>query len=292
MSPKIKTRIPTDKISNQPPMDAGDARRLYLLSGLIFAAAVVFALFFQVNKGGPLREANPFLDDPYDAIGSLAVQVALLVALLSYARAMRLRAEPAQSSKAGLALRGDALVILAITVTLAGDAAAVFFRPVPPSPWRTVILVELVLMWVIDLACFLAVAVFSQRVSLPTPPADLTPGDAIDDLWILVRLPVARLRSRLPAGLVAWVERFRSDRLFARFPWLNPRLHPWRFAAALGLLVGVVILLAQLQEGLPPSLVFFVLVAILFLSAELAATLIGFALLGGFLGLRPPLKKG
>ena len=45
------------------------------------------------------------------------------------------------------------------------------------------------------------------------------------------------------------------------------------------------------QEGLPPSLKAGLLVAGIFISAELGATLLGFALFGGYLGLRPPFGK-
>jgi len=46
---------------------------------------------------------------------------------------------------------------------------------------------------------------------------------------------------------------------------------------------------AQLQEGFPPSLMIGLVVAGIFISAEFAATLVGFAILGGYLGLRPSL---
>lgn len=45
------------------------------------------------------------------------------------------------------------------------------------------------------------------------------------------------------------------------------------------------------QEGLPPSLGIGLLVAGIFISVELAATLVGFAIFGGYLGLRPAFKK-
>jgi hypothetical protein len=49
--------------------------------------------------------------------------------------------------------------------------------------------------------------------------------------------------------------------------------------------------LAQLQEGLPPSLKIGLLVAGIFISAEFVATLVGFAILGGYLGLRPSFNR-
>ncbi len=101
---------------------------------------------------------------------------------------------------------------------------------------------------------------------------------------VLVRLA----GPRLPVWLTEWVMRFGSDRLFGRLPWIDPRRHPWRFVGALGLLAGVLLVLAQLGEGLPPSLEAGLLLACIFIGGELAAALLGFALLGGYLGLRAP----
>jgi hypothetical protein len=68
---------------------------------------------------------------------------------------------------------------------------------------------------------------------------------------------------------------------------LNPRTHSWRFACALGLLGGVALAVAQLREGLPPNPVIGLLVTGIFVGAELIGTILGFAILGGYLGLRP-----
>jgi hypothetical protein len=133
-------------------------------------------------------------------------------------------------------------------------------------------------------------AVF-RGLSISPPPLNLTPADAIDDLWSLVRVPIAKGSKFFPPTLVEWVKRFNSDLLFAPMSWVNPRLHPWRFAAATGLLVGMLLIIAKLQEGLPTSLAIGLLVIGIFITVELAATLIGFAVFGGYLGLRPTLSK-
>ena len=106
-----------------------------------------------------------------------------------------------------------------------------------------------------------------------------------------MRVPVTKSSAVLPRVFVEWVKRFNSDWLFARLQWLNPRTHPWRFACTLGLLVGVGLTVAQLQEGLPPSLSIGLLVTGVFIAAELGATLLGFAIFGGYLGLRPSFNK-
>jgi hypothetical protein len=262
-------------------------QRIHRATALITFAAVVFYLFFQINKRGPFRDVNPFGQDPYDAVGSFAIQGALLIGILTYARALRLCEAPSQAAKIRLILRGNGLVLLAILVTLVADVVAEIIRPFPASFWGNVLLVELGLMFLLALTCAGALIVVFARIRTAASPRDLTPADGIDDLWTLVRVPVTKADAFLPATFVEWVNHFNSDWLFARVQWLNARTHPWRFACALGLLVGVVLILAQLQEGLPPSFKIGLLVAGIFISAEFCATLLGFAILGGYLGLRP-----
>jgi hypothetical protein len=50
-------------------IDRHTIQRIHRVTAWIFTAAILFALFFQVNKGGPFREVNPFGVDPYDAVG-------------------------------------------------------------------------------------------------------------------------------------------------------------------------------------------------------------------------------
>ncbi len=273
-------------------MTSGTIQRVHRVSVLITFAAIAFYLFFQINKGGPFRDVNPFGADPYDAVGSFAIQGALLIGLLTYACALRLRDDSAQAANTQLILRGNSLVLLAILVTLIADTIAEITRPLPPSGWGNVLRVELALMFLLALLCVVALMVVFRPIQTVPPPRDLTPADGIDDLWTLVRVPVAKASPVLPRAFVEWVKRFNSDWLFARIQWLNPRPHPWRFACILGLLVGMGLTLAQLQEGLPPSLRIGLLTAGIFISAEFGATLLGFAIFGGYLGLRPAFNTG
>jgi len=273
-------------------LDAQAIRRIHHASALVFLAALLFYLFFQVNKGGPLGEINPFAVDPYDAVGSFAFQLALLVGVLTYARALRLQSDPALASRSRFILRGNLLALFAILATLLADALAVIqtrrvLETLQVSFWGQVLLGELVGMFVLELVCIAALLAIFAPLSLPDPPRDLTPADAIDDLWALARLPVQRASRWLPQELVEWVDGFNSDRLFARIGWIDPRRHPWRFALALSLTAGLLLYVAQFQEGRPPSLPVGLLLAGIFIGAECAATLLGFALLGGYLGLRP-----
>ena len=87
---------------------------VHRVTALITLTGVVFYLFFQINKGGPFRDVNPFANDPYDAVGSFAFQGALLIGILTYARVLRLREAPEQATKTRLILRGNVLVLSAI----------------------------------------------------------------------------------------------------------------------------------------------------------------------------------
>jgi len=222
-------------------LDKRTIQRIHNVTALIALAAMLFYLFFQVNKGGPFREINPFGVDPYDAVGSFAFQGARLVGILTYARALRLWELPGLAARARLILRGDLVVFGRIPIAAAS-------------------------------------------------PSDLTPAAGIDDLRTLVRVPFLKAGGHLSRRVVAWVAGFNSDRLFARLPWIDPRPYPWRFACALGLVVGIGLVLAQLQEGLLPSLRTGLIVIGVYMSGELAATLLGIAIFGGYLGLRPPIR--
>ncbi|MFN8177828.1 MAG: hypothetical protein U0167_07870 [bacterium] len=264
-----------------------DAIRVHRVTALIAFVAVAFAVFFELGKNGPFREINPFGDDPYDAVGSFGVQVALVVAVLSYARALRWRSDASQASKARLILRGDALVLSAILITLVADGVAEMRSEEPPSSWGAVLRLLLVGMFLLVLASAVAVVRTGSRVDAPEPPSDLTLADGLDDVWTLVRIPVSRAAA-LPRGVREGLARLSSDRVFAKLPWIDPRRHPWRFAWLSGLAAGVAVAAAQLVlEGPAPRPRVAVLLALIFTAGELAATLAGFALLGARLGLRP-----
>jgi hypothetical protein len=271
-------------------MNSQIIKRIHQVTALIFAVAIIFYLFFQVNKRNPFVLGNPTANDPYDAVGSIAIQVALLVSILSYARILRMRDNPAQT-RDRLVLHGNILVLASIFITLISDAVAVFVQPIPPSIWVEVLRIELGLMFILTAVCAMTLWIVFRGLPTPIPPPHLTPADAIDDLWSLVRVPVGKAASVFPPAVVEWVKRFNSDLLFAHLPWVNPRLHPWRFTNILGLLVGVLLVIAQQLEGPPPSLAIGLLVAGIFISVELVAALLGFAIFGGYLGLRPALFK-
>lgn len=268
-------------------MKSHSLMRIHRITALILLITILFSLFFQISKAGPSRETNPFLNDPYDAVGSIAVQVALFVSFLSYARALRWSNDPAQEPKARLILRGDILVLMAIFITLCTDLAAEFAVPMPDSYGGAILRVELGGMFFLILVCGLQLWKAIKAVPTMAPPSDLSLADAIDDLWSLVQVPVMRAGSLLPASISGWIQNLNSDRIFARLHWIDPRRHALRFVALAGLFAGVLLMLGQLQEGLPPNLSLGLLVTGIFISVEFVATMLGYIIFGGYLGLRP-----
>jgi hypothetical protein len=93
---------------------------ILLLSALFFA-------FFDRSKHVPaLAAVNSFGTDPYDAVGSFGVQLAIFGALLTMLRAFRpYSPEATRSIQAVLILRGMTVVLLSVAVTLAADLVAV-----------------------------------------------------------------------------------------------------------------------------------------------------------------------
>jgi hypothetical protein len=141
-------------------------------------------------------------------------------------------------------------------------------------------------MFLLALASALALRRTGGPVDAPEPPPDLALADGLDDVWTLVRVPVAR--SGLPRAAREAVARLDSDRVFAKLPWIDPRRHPWRFAWLLGLAAGFAVAAAQLLvEGPAPRPRIALLLALIFTAGELAGTLAGFAVFGARLGLRP-----
>ena len=267
-------------------MDEKASCRAFRVSALIGTLALVFTLFFQLSKREPFRDVNPFLEDPYDAIGSIAFQVALLVGALTFARSLRVLHAEAPETHLRLVGRGNLLVLGSVIVTLLGDALAVALNPAAPSAPANELRLALVGMCLFTVTCASGFAAFFPRVPHTCPEGELTPADGIDDLAALIRIPL----TRAGVGLPVWLRMGRrpSDAIFSRFAWLNPRIHPWRFACALGLSSGAVVAALQLREGPSSTLAATVIIAALFVSIEFTATVAGFALIGAYLGLRPP----
>lgn len=117
------------------------------------------------------------------------------------------------------------------------------------------------------------------------PASEAATEDVIDDLAAIYN----RLKGRL--GFLAG--RFRAVERFAGHPmlkslvgWLNPRRHPWNGVTVGGVLLGLALAAAEaLGEGISPQAGRFVLVGSVFVVIATSGVLVGYGLLGRFLGL-------
>ncbi len=107
------------------------AARLRFLALASLAAAAAFTLFFFSAKHRPaFAGVAPFGEDPYDAVGSFALQLAGVAAALSTLRALRGSTGGRISSFRGLLiLRGAGIALLAVFVALLADLVAMARHP-------------------------------------------------------------------------------------------------------------------------------------------------------------------
>jgi hypothetical protein len=117
------------------------------------------------------------------------------------------------------------------------------------------------------------------------PVAPHTHLDLIDDLAALYRALIAKMPALRPISLS--LERtLNRPTLRAWLDGFSPRKHRWSLAAIVGILIGVLLLLAELNDGgspVPFQRVF--LVAAVYVGLESAGVLMGYALLSKPLGL-------
>jgi hypothetical protein len=91
---------------------------------IVLGLSILFYIFFETCKHTPaLGSTNPFAEDPYDAVGSFAIFLSFLSAIMMGLRTFR--TYPNNEIPAGqrvLVLRAGAVAILSVVVTLAADA--------------------------------------------------------------------------------------------------------------------------------------------------------------------------
>jgi hypothetical protein len=182
-------------------------KRLRLAALLVFGLSIIFYLFFDFCKHAPaLGTANPFAEDPYDAVGSFGIQLAFVSALLTLLRAFR--PYPQKEATAGqvlILLRSGAVALLSVTVTLAADAiglgrAVVTYGGFPAAgPLAALMggmaLVTLAAGWVVSR---LARGLVVSPASRPWVRAVIISGLAI---LILAFYPLAWRNSGIPGGI-------------------------------------------------------------------------------------------
>jgi hypothetical protein len=148
------------------------AMRFKFASLIVFALAVLFDKFFMFAKHSrTLSPINPFANDPYDAIGSIAMIVGTLLALLCLFRAFQPgQKQPALPLRVVILVRAQIAIIAGVLVALGGDLAAMLRNL---SEWTSKpAAVELLALMAGMVATALTVLFFVRRTVKGIPPGD------------------------------------------------------------------------------------------------------------------------
>jgi hypothetical protein len=163
--------------------------------------------------------------------------------------------------------------------------SAIILAAYPPA-WDTSIVGGILTALLGMLVLFAAVwALVTMMFPAPGPAGE----DAIDDIAAIYRC--LKGRRGIPAGVFNGMERItQAPAVQGLIGWLNPRLHPWHAAALGGAALGLALAAAEaLGEGVSPQAGRFLLAGAVFIVIASAGVLVGYGLLGRFLGLyRPP----
>ena len=266
---------------------------------LIAAMAGLFYWGFMFAKHDPaLRDVIPFGEDPYDAVGSFAAILAVLLAAFSMVRAFRpYRALPSPIRQVFL-LRTQMAVVMAVWFTLAADVVAMGRHP---AMWMEAASRRELL----GLIAGLAIAATLVQVVLQRTPG--APGSASSmragivpflGLLMLALYPEQLIRqvgTHLLTIIVACLLLFATIRagVIALAPLPSPvTVRPgnarrqWAAVALLGVLLGLFAFFGEMSEGGGTTPVArAAAVAAVFVGISLAGLLLAYAFVGKPLGI-------
>jgi len=266
-------------------------------------------LAVYVHQARRLSKIIPFGDDPYDAVGSFAIIVGILVALLSLGWALRpYRSNPPSIETQVYLVRAQTCVVLAVVITLISDVAALARHP---TMWTTalqrnqllallggmaiiVVAVELLIRrsaqgivspgtqagWtraaIVGLAGVLTLAIYPERMIQGTATHLLTVVAGAPILFV----PMRPLLTFVPYK-TSTAQREATDGKLS-----FARRHRWGIVLFVGVILGVFFFAGEMSEGAGGmSLGRIVFVAAVFVGLSTAGLAIAYAFLGIPLGL-------
>jgi hypothetical protein len=277
---------------------------------VVFGLGCLFYWSFMFAKHDPaLRNVIPFGDDPYDAVGSFAVIVGMLIALLSLVRAFRPYREAPSTTQRTYLVRSQEAVVLVVFMTLASDVVAMARHP---SMWVGASSRDTLIALVGGMVVVTVVVQFLIRASQEKPPErDAKDWKAAASATVLAILVLAvypeqlihstathlltvvagaivlfaPMRPLLNALVPYKPDQGRMEKIPARGRF-STAAQRWSIAALAGALVGSCAFLGEIGESsgaVPMSRLAFV--ASVFIGLGLAGFLIAYAFLREPLGL-------
>jgi hypothetical protein len=275
---------------------------------LALALALAYATFFELEKHVPvLAAANPFLGDPYDAFGSVALETTGGLALLVLVRAVYAwRAGARDARAAALLLRSEVGLALAVALGTAPDLVALArhreaWTTAPTGPLLAAATVGILVAALGLTAVVLQARPAASRQARSAGAALSVVVLSFGALTLYPEVLTAQVATHLLTILAAVVLYFGmlATMLVALVPLpADPapaapsllgrilRRSQWAIVSAGALAAGLAILAAQLSEGNPalPPLTEMARVAGIYLGVEAAIVLVG------YITLRRPLR--
>lgn len=286
-------------------------QRHKITSLLIFAFAVLFYIFFMHAKHDPaLSAVNPFADDPYDAVGSFAIQAAVFLGILCLVRAFRPNPSGIESiRRESFLLRAQMAATLSVAVTLVADAVAMLRHP---HLWLGLPAGYRLLAWLVGmavLAAALGLPIYSEakKGALLAASHEWRQTLIISFLSLCVLLLYPESFRRGLIGVLGtplvgtailfacvwvWMTALvpipavgATGATPARVPWYARRSFQWTVVVLAGLFIGLFFVAGEASEGtgIPPARLALVVSA--YLGLETAGVMIGYGFLGKPLGL-------
>jgi hypothetical protein len=256
-----------------------------------------------------LRSVIPFGDDPYDAVGSFACIVGMLVAVLSLVRAFRPYSKDSPTKAQCVYLvRSQEAVVLAVLLTLITDGVAMARHP---SLWTAAesrreliallggLAATLVVQWLIRSSRHRLLSIGSRRWGRVGAAGLLTMFVLAVYPEQLIQHTVTHLLTIVIGALIlfAWMRvllitlvPYKEDEELTGAMSHNTtgfaRLHRWGMVILLGSSIGFLAFLAEISEGgaaMEPIRLFFV--ASVFVGLGLSGILVAYLFLATPLGL-------
>ena len=275
--------------------------RLRINALLVFVLAILFAIFFDFTKHNPyIAPINPFAEDPYDAIGSFAIQAAFVLAILSLWRAFRPTGKLQPSGERKLFLfRTQIAAVLCVLVTLAGDLIAMIRHISLLSAARAGIMLLLLVIGFFLIAAFAGNLVLRSRKEVSVlPSSNSWRKPALVSLLLFLVLFFYPEIQRSIAGALFTVVLGAVLLFLPVWVWgefLSPAIDPeiktvlpiwtWGVIVLTAILLGFTIVLRELTaEGATIDFAGSLFVISIYIGLEVAGIVIGYAFLGKYLG--------
>ena len=229
--------------------------------GSLIIAILFYSFFMATKKSASLNAVAPFVDDPYDLVGSFAIQIALAVGFLNVVRIYLMKSFKI-AGRLKYVGRGCQIVAWAILATMLADVIAILLK-LPQSPIPSAQIAMFIWM-----AILILVSIVVWMKSANDIKGLMSSGQARD------------VQNEL--------EFIFKDALAP----VNPRFHPILFSIIIAVICGVSISIGHLiGEGAAATYMQTVLALLLFAAIETTAVFIGTLVIGRYLGILGPILR-